>query len=51
MSQKVIYVKIADRLECIEFNANTSSDDLKGKYSTKQYFYNNNDLCISQINY
>lgn len=29
MSQKVIHVKIGDRIECIEFNSNTASDDLK----------------------
>lgn len=31
MSQKLIYIKISDRQECIEFNSNTTSnEDLKG---------------------
>ena len=28
-SQKVIHVKIGDRIECIEFNANVTVEDLK----------------------
>jgi hypothetical protein len=31
MSQKLIYIKISDRQECIEFNSSTTTnEDLKG---------------------
>ena len=36
MTQKTVYVKISDRLECIEFNINTSTDDLKGRLLEKK---------------
>jgi len=40
MSLKTVYVKISDRLECIEFNVNTTTDDLKGKLKKTIKFYN-----------
>jgi hypothetical protein len=30
MSQKLVYVRINDHIECIEFNSQTKSEDLKG---------------------